>query len=97
MFWDTHDSCLAQKNEPTYNFGPHYNPPKCSLGALAMMLHFVFDEKQLISRVPGWDWADTLSWRKVRMHPCPCLAGRSHHSRVWRPPAYRGAGKRVTA
>jgi hypothetical protein len=60
-----------QKNEPSYNFvAPHRNPLRCSVGALAIMLHFMFDQGDLISRVPGWDWGNASSWRQVRASSC---------------------------
>lgn len=59
-----------QKNEPTYNFVvPHRDPLRCPIGALAIMLHFMFDEKRLASQVAGWDWADASSWCKVCIWP----------------------------
>jgi hypothetical protein len=41
-----------------------------------MMLHFMLDQGDLISRVPGWDWGDPSSWHQVCVGlrlTCICL------------------------
>jgi hypothetical protein len=56
----------SQQNEPDYNFVlPHRDPFQCSVGALAILLHYMFDQESLCSHVDGWDWSCSLSWRKV--------------------------------
>jgi hypothetical protein len=58
-----------QKQEPDYNFAlPHRNPLRCPVGALAIQLHFMFDQEGLISRVEDWDWSRPSTWRKVGAH-----------------------------
>ena len=55
-----------QKREPDYNFVlPHREPLRCSIGALAILLHFVFDQEDLCAKTPGWDWSSPSTWRKV--------------------------------
>ncbi|KAF8267002.1 hypothetical protein EI94DRAFT_1731730 [Lactarius quietus] len=67
MFWDT-KTVNADKNEPTYNFVvPHRDPLRCAVGALAIMLHFMFDQGGLVGKTPGWDWANALTWRGVHL------------------------------
>ncbi|KAN0129106.1 hypothetical protein V8E53_013102, partial [Lactarius tabidus] len=67
MFWDT-KTANADKNEPTYNFVvPHCDPLHCPVGALAIMLHFMFDQGGLVSKIPGWDWAKASSWHGVHL------------------------------
>ncbi|KAH9008640.1 hypothetical protein EDB85DRAFT_1835586, partial [Lactarius pseudohatsudake] len=54
------------KNEPTYNFVvPHRDPLRCPVGALAIMFHFMFDQGDLVGKIPGWDWANASSWLRV--------------------------------
>ncbi|KAH8981783.1 hypothetical protein EDB86DRAFT_2769787, partial [Lactarius hatsudake] len=54
------------KREPDYNFVlPHREPLRCSIGALAILLHFVFDQEGLCAKIPGWDWSCPSTWRKV--------------------------------
>ncbi|KAF8964903.1 hypothetical protein BDZ97DRAFT_1918603 [Flammula alnicola] len=61
------------KTEPTYSFTlPHRNPLRCPVGALAILLHFMFDQEKLLSHVPDWDWKNAASWRRV-----PLLFGRA--------------------
>ena len=33
------------------------------------MLHFMFDQGGLVGKIPGWDWADALSWCGVCVAP----------------------------
>ena len=54
---------LFQKREPDYNFVlPHHDPLQCSIGALAILLHFVFDQEDLCAKTPGWDWSCPSTW-----------------------------------
>lgn len=54
---------LFQKREPDYNFVlPHCDPLQCSIGALAILLHFVFDQEYLCAKTPGWDWSCLSTW-----------------------------------
>jgi hypothetical protein len=60
---------MPQKTEPTYSYVlPHRNPLRCPVGALAILLHFMFDQEDLLSRLPEWDWEKSGSWRQV----CSC-------------------------
>jgi hypothetical protein len=55
-----------QKREPDYNFVlPHCEPLQCSIGALAILLHFVFDQEGLVAKTPGWDWSCPSTWQMV--------------------------------
>lgn len=57
---------MIQKTEPAYSYAlPHSDPLKCPVGALAILLHYMFDQEKLVSRVAGWKWEDTTSWRQV--------------------------------
>ncbi|PPQ83254.1 hypothetical protein CVT24_001164 [Panaeolus cyanescens] len=61
-----HETKTAQpgKTEPVYSFAlPHRDPLMCSVSALAILLHFMFDQKDLISRVPSWNWIDSTTWQ----------------------------------
>jgi hypothetical protein len=52
--------------EPKYSFIlPHRNPLRCPVGAVAILLHFMFDQGKLASRIATWDWEDAATWRKV--------------------------------
>ena len=72
----------SQKQEPNYNFVlPHRNPLRCPIGALAILLHYVFDQEELISQVAEWDWSRASTWRQVcsdgyfrLMHSLTCVA-----------------------
>ncbi|KAH9000115.1 hypothetical protein EDB92DRAFT_1812540 [Lactarius akahatsu] len=56
------------KNEPTYNFVvPHRDPLRCPVGALVIMFHFMFDQGDLVGKIPGWDWANASSWCTVHL------------------------------
>ncbi|KAN0126223.1 hypothetical protein V8E53_015268 [Lactarius tabidus] len=56
------------KCEPDYNFVlPHCEPLQCSIGALAILLHFVFDQEGLVAKTPGWDWSCPSTWRMIRL------------------------------
>ncbi|KAH9026139.1 hypothetical protein EDB85DRAFT_1816892, partial [Lactarius pseudohatsudake] len=60
----------AGKNEPTYNFVvPHRDPLRCAVSSLAIMFHYMFDQGDLVSKIPDWDWADASSWREVCEDP----------------------------
>lgn len=62
----------VQKQEPDYNFVlPHKDPLKCPIVALAILLHYQFDQEGLIDRIDGWDWSCAPTWRKVsdQMYP----------------------------
>ena len=53
----------CQKQEPDYNFVlPHWDPLHCPVVALAILLHYVFDQEDLVSKVEGWDWSCASSW-----------------------------------
>ena len=43
------------------------------MGALALMLHFMFDQGGLVGKVPGWDWANASSWHEVCVDLGKCL------------------------
>ncbi|KAH8997105.1 hypothetical protein EDB86DRAFT_2803614, partial [Lactarius hatsudake] len=61
-------SCFFGKQEPDYNFVlPHRDPLRCPIVALAIFLHYVFDQEDLISKVAGWDWSCAASWRKINV------------------------------
>jgi hypothetical protein len=54
---------LFQKQGPNYNFVlPHCEPLQYSIGALAILLHFVFDQEDLCTKLPGWDWSCSSTW-----------------------------------
>jgi hypothetical protein len=55
-----------QKQEPDYNFVlPHRNPLRCSVGALAIILHYIFDQENVCEKVENWKWSCPLTWRKA--------------------------------
>ncbi|PPR03704.1 hypothetical protein CVT24_007425 [Panaeolus cyanescens] len=61
-----HETKTAQpgKTEPVYSFAlPHRDPLMCSVSALAILLHFMFDQKDLIGRVSNWNWMDSTTWQ----------------------------------
>lgn len=61
------DGPRMQKSEPDYSFIlPHRLPLRCAIGALTLMLWFIFDDRKLMSEAPGWDWSCASTWRKVR-------------------------------
>ncbi|KAF8961564.1 hypothetical protein BDZ97DRAFT_1201735 [Flammula alnicola] len=65
-----HETKTAQpgKTEPKYSFVlPHRDPLRCPVGALAILLHFMFDQEDLMSRVSPWDWENAATWRKVHV------------------------------
>jgi len=35
------------------------------VGALAILLHFMFDQEGLLDRLPEWNWENSASWRQV--------------------------------
>jgi len=56
----------AQKQEPDYNFVlPHRDPLHCPVGALAILLYFMFDQGGLMAKFPEWDWSKSVTWRKA--------------------------------
>ena len=58
-----------QKTEPIYSYVlPHRNPLRCPVGALAILLHFMFGQENLLGCLPEWDWENSASWRQV----CSC-------------------------
>lgn len=73
-------SSVGQKSEPNYNCVlPHRDPLRCPIGALALLLWFIFDEEKLVSLVPDWDWSKASSWRKVAdafspLELCPLIS-----------------------
>lgn len=48
---------------------PHKDPLRCPVGALAIFLHYQFDQEGLMEKIGSWDWSRSLSWREVRMTP----------------------------
>ena len=38
---------------------------RCPVGALAILLHFMFDQEDLLGCLPEWDWENPASWRRV--------------------------------
>jgi hypothetical protein len=57
---------VLRKQEPDYNFVlPNHDPLHCPVGALAILLHYMFDQENLVSHVDGWDWSHASTWRKV--------------------------------
>jgi hypothetical protein len=46
---------------------PHKDPLKCPIGALAILLHYEFDQEGLMDKVEGWDWSRSATWREVRL------------------------------
>ncbi|KAG1778557.1 hypothetical protein EV702DRAFT_1196072 [Suillus placidus] len=56
------------KQEPDYNFVLlHKDLLKCPVGALAISLHYQFDQEGLMSKVDGWDWSWSATWREVKL------------------------------
>jgi hypothetical protein len=68
-----HSPLLAtQKQEPDYNFVlPHRDPLHCPVGALAILLYFMFDQGRLMAKFPEWDWSRSATWRKVSVVAWP--------------------------
>ncbi|KAG2142292.1 uncharacterized protein EDB93DRAFT_1252350 [Suillus bovinus] len=65
-----HETKVAKpgKQEPDYSFMlPHKDPLKCPIGALAISLHYQFDQEGLMSKVDGWDWSQSSTWREVKL------------------------------
>ncbi|PPR04719.1 hypothetical protein CVT24_011841 [Panaeolus cyanescens] len=61
-----HETKTAQpgKTEPVYSFAlPHRDPLMCSVSALAILLHFMFDQKDLIGCVSNWNWMEGTTWQ----------------------------------
>ena len=57
---------FLQKLEPKYSFVlPYCNLLRCPVGAVAILLHFMFDQGKLASRIPTWNWEDAATWCKV--------------------------------
>jgi hypothetical protein len=55
-----------QTLEPEYNFVlPHRDPLCCAVGAIALLLHYVFDHQGLLRKHPDWDWSRGSTWHKV--------------------------------
>lgn len=46
---------------------PHKDPLKCPIGALAISLHYQFDQECLMDKVEGWDWSRPSSWCEVKL------------------------------
>ncbi|KAH9027170.1 hypothetical protein EDB85DRAFT_1819778, partial [Lactarius pseudohatsudake] len=68
--FDRSNGWPAGKNEPTYNFVvPHRDPLRCAVGSLTIMFHYMFDQGDLVSKIPDWDWADASLWREVCEDP----------------------------
>ena len=44
---------------------PNRDPLRCPVGALAVLLHYEFDQEELVMRTNGWDWSKAASWRQV--------------------------------
>jgi hypothetical protein len=58
----------AQKQEPDYNFFlPHKDPLRCAVGALAIQLHYQFDQEGLAGKIKDWDWSQVSTWRNVSL------------------------------
>ncbi|OCH83775.1 hypothetical protein OBBRIDRAFT_808754, partial [Obba rivulosa] len=56
------------KQEPDYNFVlPNHDPLRCPVGALALQLHYIFDQEQLVQKVPEWNWSSATTWRTVKL------------------------------
>lgn len=56
-----------QKSEPNCSFIlPHRDPLRYPVGSFASMLWFIFDEENLVSHMPEWDWSLLSTWRKVQ-------------------------------
>ncbi|KAG1875912.1 hypothetical protein C8R48DRAFT_768767 [Suillus tomentosus] len=65
-----HETKVAKpgKQEPDYNFVlPHKDPLKCPIGGPAISLHYQFDQEGLMSKVHGWDWSRSSTWREVKL------------------------------
>ncbi|KZS99892.1 uncharacterized protein LAESUDRAFT_667384, partial [Laetiporus sulphureus 93-53] len=66
--------------EPDYNFVlPHRDPLHCSIGALAILLHYIFDREKILEQVGGWNWSRASTWQKVQSYlsfQVPLLFGR---------------------
>ncbi|KAG2126022.1 hypothetical protein DEU56DRAFT_721617, partial [Suillus clintonianus] len=57
-----------RSGKPDYNFVlPHKDPLKCPIRALAISLHYQFDQEGLMSKVNGWDWSRSATWREVKL------------------------------
>jgi hypothetical protein len=55
-----------QTSEPEYNFVlPHRDPLCCAVGALAVLLHYVFDHQDILRKQPDSDWSQISTWNKV--------------------------------
>jgi hypothetical protein len=70
----------TQKQEPDYNFVlPHRDPLRCPVGALTILLYYMFDQGGLMAKFPEWDWSRSVTWRKVSLQAAG--AGDSIHLR----------------
>jgi hypothetical protein len=55
-----------QTLEPEYNFVlPHRDPLCCAVGAIAVLLHYIFDHQNLLGKHTDWDWSRGSTWHKV--------------------------------
>ncbi|KAF8467011.1 hypothetical protein DFH94DRAFT_616994, partial [Russula ochroleuca] len=70
--YTTADGCRSGRGqhifgqEPDYNFVlPHRDPLHCPVGALAILLYFMFDQGGLMAKFPEWDWSKSVTWRKA--------------------------------
>jgi len=58
---------LLKQNEPDYNFVrlPHRKPMRSPVAALAIQLHYMFDQDGICSHLGDWNWSQPSSWQKV--------------------------------
>jgi hypothetical protein len=64
------DVKFDQTQEPDYNFVlPHRNPLQCSIRALALLLHYIFDQQGILEKLGEWDWYQGSTWHKVNFSP----------------------------
>jgi hypothetical protein len=57
-----------QRQEPDYNFVLlNRDPLQCPVGALTILLHYMFDQEELMSCIEGWDWSRAALWRQVSL------------------------------
>ncbi|OBZ66313.1 hypothetical protein A0H81_13774 [Grifola frondosa] len=65
-----HETKVAKpgQTEPDYNCVlPNKDPLRCPIGALGLILYYIFDHENLISQIPEWDWSSAATWRKTTL------------------------------
>ncbi|OBZ73763.1 hypothetical protein A0H81_05817 [Grifola frondosa] len=60
-----HETKVAKpgQSKPDYNCVlPNKDLLRCPIGTLALLFYYVFDQKDLITQIPDWDWSSSVTW-----------------------------------